>query len=68
METVKAHSTEVNELIKVMNTSMEKGLSEAEVKTLWSAEAEQRLNEMEEGKVTEIPVEDVLQHARDIIS
>ena len=31
METVKAHSTEVNELIKVMNTSMEKGLSEAEV-------------------------------------
>jgi len=31
METVKAHSTEVNELVKVMNTSTEKGLSEAEV-------------------------------------
>ena len=31
METVKAHSTEVNELVKVMNTSIEDGLSEAEV-------------------------------------
>lgn len=33
METVKAHSTEVNELVKFMNTSLENGLSGAEVNT-----------------------------------
>ena len=31
METVKAHSTEVNELVKVMNTSLENGLSGSDV-------------------------------------
>ncbi len=43
-------------------------LSEAEVEALWVEEAERRLDEMERGQVTEIPAEEVLHRARDVIS
>lgn len=43
-------------------------LSEAEVESLWAEEAERRLDEMERGQVTEIPAEDVLRRARDLVS
>ena len=35
-------------------------LSEAEVEALWAEEAERRLDEMEQGKVSEIPAKDGL--------
>ena len=43
-------------------------LSETELEALWSEEAERRLDEMERGQVNEMPAEDVLRRARDIIS
>lgn len=43
-------------------------LSEAEVEALWVEEAERRLDEMERGQATEIPAEEVLHRARDVIS
>ena len=43
-------------------------LSEAEVEVLWAEEAERRLDEMEQGLVTEIPAEEALRRARAAIS
>jgi putative addiction module component (TIGR02574 family) len=39
-------------------------LSESEIEALWAEEAEHRLDEMEQGLVTEIPAEEVLHRAR----
>jgi hypothetical protein len=39
-------------------------LSEAEVEALWVEEAEIRLDELEQGLVTEIPAEEALRRAR----
>ena len=43
-------------------------LSEAEVEALWAEEAERRLDELEQGLVTEIPAAEVLLRARAAIS
>mgnify|MGYP001594657119 CR=1 FL=1 len=43
-------------------------LSEAEVEALWAEEAERRLDELEQGLVTEIPDKEVLSRARAAIS
>ena len=43
-------------------------LSESEIEALWAEEAEHRLDEMEQGLVTEIPAEEVLRRARAAIS
>jgi len=43
-------------------------LSEAEVEALWAEEAERRLDELEQGLVTEIPAAEVLLRARVAIS
>ena len=43
-------------------------LSEAEVEALWAEEAECRLDELEQGLVTEIPDKEVLRRARAAIS
>ena|GEM_PF-702449 len=43
-------------------------LTEAEVEALWIEEAERRLDELEQGIVTEIPVKEVLRRARAAIS
>ncbi len=43
-------------------------LSEAEIEALWAEEAERRLDEMEQGQVTEIPAKEVLRRARTAIS
>jgi len=43
-------------------------LSEAEVETLWAEEAERRLDELEQGLVTEIPDREALCRARAAIS
>jgi hypothetical protein len=43
-------------------------LSEAEVEALWAEEAERRLDELEQGLVTEIPDKEVLRRARAAIS
>jgi len=43
-------------------------LSEAEVEALWAEEAERRLEELEQGLVSEIPAEEVLRRARAAIS
>lgn len=43
-------------------------LSEAEVEALWAEEAERRLDELEQGLVTEIPGSEVLRRARAAIS
>ncbi|MBI5185368.1 MAG: addiction module protein [Nitrospinae bacterium] len=43
-------------------------LSEAEIEALWAEEAERRLDELEQGKVTEIPAEDTLRRARANVS
>ncbi|MBN1902427.1 addiction module protein [Candidatus Sumerlaeota bacterium] len=43
-------------------------LSEAEIETLWIEEAERRLDEMEQGKASEIPAKDILRRTRIIIS
>ena len=43
-------------------------LSESEIEALWAEEVEHRLDEMEQGLVTEIPAEEVLRRARAAIS
>ncbi len=43
-------------------------LSEAEVEALWVEEAEHRLDELEQGSVTEIPAEEALRRARAAVS
>ena len=43
-------------------------LSESEIEALWAEEAERRLDELEQGLVTEIPAEEVLRRARAPIS
>jgi len=43
-------------------------LSEAEIEALWAEEAERRLDEMEQGLVSEIPAEEVFRRARAAIS
>lgn len=43
-------------------------LSEAEIEALWAEEAERRLDEMEQGLVSEIPADEVLRRARAAIS
>ena len=43
-------------------------LSESEIVALWAEEAERRLDELEQGLVTEIPAEEVLRRARAVIS
>ena len=43
-------------------------LSESEVEALWAEEAERRLDELEQGLVTEIPDREVLRRARAAIS
>mgnify|MGYP000854859142 FL=1 len=39
-------------------------LSESEIEALWTEEAERRLDELEQGRATEIPAEEVLRRAR----
>jgi putative addiction module component (TIGR02574 family) len=43
-------------------------LSESEIEALWVEEAERRLDELEQGLVTEIPAEEVLRRVRAAIS
>lgn len=43
-------------------------LSETEIEKLWVEEAERRLDEMEQGQTAEIPSEEMLRRARDVIS
>jgi len=43
-------------------------LSESEVEALWVQEAERRLDELEQGQVTEVSAEQVLRQARAAIS
>ena len=43
-------------------------LSEAEIEALWAEEAERRLDELEQGLVSEIPAEEALRRARAAIS
>jgi hypothetical protein len=43
-------------------------LSEAELEALWVEEAERRLDELEQGLVSEIPAEEALRRARAAIS
>ena len=43
-------------------------LSESEIEALWAEEAERRLDELEQGMVTEIPAGEVLRRARAAIS
>lgn len=43
-------------------------LSEAEVEALWTEEAERRLDDLEQGLMTEIPAEEVLRRVRAAIS
>lgn len=43
-------------------------LTQAEAEALWAEEAAHRLDELEQGNVTEIPVKEVLRRARAIIS
>lgn len=43
-------------------------LSDSEIEALWVREAEHRLDELEQGRVTEIPAEEVLRRARAAIS
>ncbi len=43
-------------------------LSASEIEALWTEKAEHRLDELEQGLVTEIPAEDVLRRARAAIS
>ena len=43
-------------------------LSEVEIEGLWAEEAERRLDEMENGRVTEIPAKEVLRRAKAVIS
>jgi hypothetical protein len=41
---------------------------EAEIEAFWVEEAERRLDELEQGGVNEIPVEEALRRARAVIS
>jgi len=43
-------------------------LSEAEVAALWAEESERRLDELEQGLVTEVPDREVIRRARAAIS
>ncbi|MDE2180773.1 MAG: addiction module protein [candidate division NC10 bacterium] len=43
-------------------------LSASEIEALWAEEAERRLDELEQGLVTESPAEEVLRRARATIS
>ena len=43
-------------------------LSKEEIEALWAEEAERRLDELEQGLVTEIPAEEALRRARAAIS
>ncbi len=43
-------------------------LSESEIEALWVQEAERRLEELEQGRATEIPAEEVLRRARAALS
>ncbi len=43
-------------------------LSESEIEALWVQEAERRLDELEQGRATEIPAEEVLRRARAALS
>ena len=43
-------------------------LSEPEIEALWAEEAERRLDELEQGLVSEIPAEEALRRARAAIS
>jgi hypothetical protein len=43
-------------------------LSEAEIEALWAEEADCRLDELEQGLVSEIPAEEALRRARTAIS
>jgi putative addiction module component (TIGR02574 family) len=43
-------------------------LSDAEIEALWVQEAERRLDELEQGRATEISAEEVLRRARAAIS
>jgi putative addiction module component (TIGR02574 family) len=43
-------------------------LSEAEVEALWVQEAERRLDELEQGRATEVSAEEVFRRARAAIS
>lgn len=43
-------------------------LSEAEIEALWAEEAERRLDELEQGLVSEVSAEDALRRARAAIS
>lgn len=54
-------------LAKLIVESLDE-LTESEVEKLWAEEAERRLDEMEQGQVTEISAVDVIRRARDHIS
>ena len=43
-------------------------LSEAEIEALWAEEAERRLDELEQGVVSEVSADDALRRARAAIS
>jgi putative addiction module component (TIGR02574 family) len=43
-------------------------LSESEIEALWMEEAERRLDELEQGPVTDVPAEEVLRRARATLS
>jgi putative addiction module component (TIGR02574 family) len=43
-------------------------LSDEEAQALWIEEAERRVDEMEDGRVSEVPAEEVFRRARNIIS
>jgi hypothetical protein len=43
-------------------------MSEAEIEALWTEEAERRLDELEQGSVSEIPAEEALRRAQTAIS
>ena len=43
-------------------------LSDSEIEALWIQEAERRLDELEQGRVTEVSAEQVLRQARAAIS
>jgi len=41
---------------------------ESEIEALWVEEAERRLDELEQGQVTEVPAEEVIRRARASLS
>lgn len=54
-------------LAKWLLESLE-GLSEAEIEKLWAEEAERRLDEIEQGVVNTVPLDEVMRRARAAIS